>query len=597
MKPDDLIRTLRQTPLFHWFLLPLGMVLVYRYRWLMDDSYVYFRYADNAAVYGLGLVYNAGAYVEGYSSPGWMLLLAALRHLTGNYGLLILILGQLTLAVFWLGLVMINRKVSPPDSPQLNIPLLYLIGNYAVLCYFTSGLETPLVQLAAVGFAGLAFFPRTRWLQIALAFSPLVRPELVVPLAIILLWVSWHDFRHGIVMALACFGVNAAWLAFRIYYYADLFPNTYHLKNDTNWAQGWIYLRDTAEAYLFFPYLIALGILFAGFCQADPKSEHRHLGARAVILACSLSVGLYVMKIGGDPRHYRYLAFPFCLLVAGTCGITEGAVSRWRDFLRPQLVESLRSRRIALIFLGAFLVGALTYSRATLHDVSPWPPMAIVIPVYVLIVGLLHIVQPRRRVLLPLFFLLVLSRYPFQLAANPIFGPTDHLLIDLINDPLAPRDHFRFDWDRRAKINQTRPEMHSFSDYRGTIVSTICGELYMHADRWAINSYGLTDPILSHADVPWERIAHKAGLEPLAYDLNEVYLQTAPGPGVFKRAIEQGVAPQWVVDNIDSLKRLEKQVFNEHDFGENLRLALSSSPRIPPPEEDTRVVTRSGLDP
>jgi hypothetical protein len=39
----------------------------------MDDAYVYARYADNAAQLGRGLVYNAEEFVEGFTSPLWML--------------------------------------------------------------------------------------------------------------------------------------------------------------------------------------------------------------------------------------------------------------------------------------------------------------------------------------------------------------------------------------------------------------------------------------------------------------------------------------------------------------------------------------------
>ena len=30
-----------------WIYLIVGLVLVYRYRWLFDDSFVYYRYVDN----------------------------------------------------------------------------------------------------------------------------------------------------------------------------------------------------------------------------------------------------------------------------------------------------------------------------------------------------------------------------------------------------------------------------------------------------------------------------------------------------------------------------------------------------------------------
>ena len=43
--------------------------------WLCDDSFISLRYADHL-VEGLGLVYNAGEYVEGYTNLLWTLALA-----------------------------------------------------------------------------------------------------------------------------------------------------------------------------------------------------------------------------------------------------------------------------------------------------------------------------------------------------------------------------------------------------------------------------------------------------------------------------------------------------------------------------------------
>src|ERR1044072_2429548 len=48
----------------------LGITGALRLAWLCDDAYISFRYADNL-VHGLGLVYNAGERVEGYSNFLW----------------------------------------------------------------------------------------------------------------------------------------------------------------------------------------------------------------------------------------------------------------------------------------------------------------------------------------------------------------------------------------------------------------------------------------------------------------------------------------------------------------------------------------------
>ena len=57
-------------------LLAVGLWRAAVLAWLCDDSFISIRYAENLAD-GLGLVYNAGERVEGYTNLLWTLLLAA----------------------------------------------------------------------------------------------------------------------------------------------------------------------------------------------------------------------------------------------------------------------------------------------------------------------------------------------------------------------------------------------------------------------------------------------------------------------------------------------------------------------------------------
>src|SRR4051812_20664707 len=63
--------------------LTLGHALLYAAllgRFCIDDAYISFRYAANLAR-GLGLVFNAGERVEGYTNFGWVVLLALASRL------------------------------------------------------------------------------------------------------------------------------------------------------------------------------------------------------------------------------------------------------------------------------------------------------------------------------------------------------------------------------------------------------------------------------------------------------------------------------------------------------------------------------------
>ena len=62
-----------------WSCLFLGLLLIFRYRWLIDDSFIYFRYIDNFLFLKIGLVYNQGEFVEGFSSPAWLILFSFFR--------------------------------------------------------------------------------------------------------------------------------------------------------------------------------------------------------------------------------------------------------------------------------------------------------------------------------------------------------------------------------------------------------------------------------------------------------------------------------------------------------------------------------------
>ena len=220
-----------------WVLLVLGLLLVWRYAWIMDDAFVYARYADNFVLLDFGLVYNAGEYVEGYTSPLWMLWLVLLRSLGVSFWWAWLGTGLVAFTAAWWLLVQVDDALTP-GKIRVHLPMAYLAGNYAVASWFTSGLETPLLQLAAVGYALYLVRPRSRVAQVIVGLSPLVRPELLAALVVVVvLTVIRQRKPPWIVLAIAG-ATQLGWLAFRIWYYADLLPNTFYLKDITWVGQG-----------------------------------------------------------------------------------------------------------------------------------------------------------------------------------------------------------------------------------------------------------------------------------------------------------------------------------------------------------------------
>src|SRR5262249_41183154 len=119
-------------------------------RWAQDDAYVSFRYARNL-VRGLGLVYNPGARVEGYSNFLWTILSAvplafgatdplAFMHVAG-----ILLWTASYLLLFGLTYMLWIEGLS--IAPLAVLPLAFH-GSFNL--WFLSGMETPLVAALTI---------------------------------------------------------------------------------------------------------------------------------------------------------------------------------------------------------------------------------------------------------------------------------------------------------------------------------------------------------------------------------------------------------------------------------------------------------------
>lgn len=213
---------------FEYVLLVFGLALIHRCAWVMDDAFIYARYA---VLMKQGLVYNAGEYVEGFSSPLWMLWIMLWRALGAEFWAIWMGTGWLAFALSWWLLIRLDR-LSTPTPVGINFPLSFLALSYPVCAWFSSGMETALLQLCAVGTALFLVAPRARAGQILLGLAPLVRPELAAPFLICAGYECWRS-RRPPWLALGL-GTNLAWLGFRVIYYADLLPNTFYLKHGNN---------------------------------------------------------------------------------------------------------------------------------------------------------------------------------------------------------------------------------------------------------------------------------------------------------------------------------------------------------------------------
>lgn len=568
---------LRVPSALEWALLLLGLGLTWRYFWFMDDAFVYFRYVDNLLWLGRGLVFNPGEYVEGYSSPLWTLLLIPLRATTLDYYVSLRGAALVCCALFWATSVWLNQRLSPP-GPRISLGTAFAMTHYGVLAYFSSGLETPLVQLAACAFAVLALKPASRAWQLVVGLAPLIRPELAVPTLVLGLGLWWSERRFPRWLFGSALSFGCGWLVFRIYYYADLFPNTYYLKDQTDLSQGYYYFVYSLGSH-YLPAVAALLTLAAAATwwlkrralppqgnassaqSADtaPVSDASsqvasvaqpppgaRLGPRALLTLAALSSLVYPMKVGGDMVYYRFLAFAVCLGLLLSAGLLE----HWFALLRPSV---RRHRRWAAPLLGALLA---TFS---------------------------------------------LLRYPSALSAHPATlqakvahfhgisdGAWHRQLPDLAPNPQrAAYDAERRSHYRKATIGQRSGARVEIGGW--------CAADYRKWDRTLIHEWGLTEPVLARASVKSDRPGHKYGLKPLARSLlplrRRALAEGSAGPGMYAAAVRAGYAPKWVSANLDAIQIIEKKAYNRHHFWENLALA-TQRPQVqipPPPSPPARV--------
>ncbi len=525
-----------------WLCLIAGFFLVHHYAWLYDDAFVYFRYIDNFIHLDFGLVYNQGEYAEGYSSPLWALLLIAFRGIGLSYWPIVLAIAYLSFLAYWFALVVLNHRIVAGRSVSVNLPLCYSTFIYGVGAYFTSGLESPLIQVVAVAYAILIFNPASMVAALLVAISPLIRPELALPLVLVIFWTGFRLKNVPWLLVSVAFVANVAWLVFRVTYYADIFPTTYYLKNIVDIPQGLIYLNNSLGVYHAYALFITGGIALALLSRFQTTEGWRFLPERLVILIVAASVAAYVVKIGGNAQHFRYLSFSFCLSVCALAGLPEWALSRWRG----EEGRDLPSRRVALQ-VSAAAIGLL---------LAVW--------------GFIG--------------------FPPQLSSHPFGEKAESEWVEKIYDSYWHRHHDPFvnnmmkGWDQIELYDLFRSEDPTLQ-YRGIESGFWCGDNFRRFHLRIIHSLGLTEPILARVVMASDRPSHKFGLIPLAEEMRDLQRKFGTGSGCYRQAVEAGEAPDWIVDNLESIERIEAKSRNRHRFFENLKLAITPIAPIDPGEQ------------
>jgi hypothetical protein len=345
----------------------VGVACAVRQAWVCDDAFISFRYADNL-VHGLGLVFNAGERVEGYSNFLWTVGVALGIRLGVDPEQWTMAWGVFFYAATIAVLCVLQRTAPKGQGAvTLGLPLAGFLaaihGDWNV--YATSGLETSCFTFLVVLAYALAVVPASpSWAAgVALGLAALTRPDGIVFVPFFLAYVALvrpRRARSTLEFAGAFLALWLPYVLWKVSYYGDVLPNTYYAKSAALawWSQGWTY------AWLYFqkywPLALAVPLSIAGWIMAARKAGAtrtlpvagqppvaRMLPA-SEMFAAALALGftLYVMRVGGDFMYARTLipATPFFLIVL------ESAVARLVDG-KPRTELAVAAALVATVTL------------------------------------------------------------------------------------------------------------------------------------------------------------------------------------------------------------------------------------------------------
>lgn len=216
----------------------------------VDDMFIFLRYAENL-VNGQGLTFNPGEPVEGFSSPLWVLALAAGSALGINGVSLAKFLSLLSFAGL-LGAVWAFARIRLRLSAGLAwLSTAFVVANSYVVSWTAYGLETPayLALLMWTGFFLDRSFQEPRWMRVVSGFLAaafvLSRPEAPFLFGVLVAAVAIYppvrarlaERAHALWPAMVGgLGAFIAWTAIRLAYYGLPLPHTYYAKFGTGFT-------------------------------------------------------------------------------------------------------------------------------------------------------------------------------------------------------------------------------------------------------------------------------------------------------------------------------------------------------------------------
>ncbi len=270
-----------------------------RYWWLSDDSMISMRYARNLAD-GIGLVWNPGEKVEGYTNFLWTIYMALVHLLPipASKTSLIVLLTNIALAAATIPLIIRFVRILGGGALATVTTLAAYVLNENIMDWGVGGFETTLLTFLFL----LVMYRVVQESQLNqpristylfVGIISLVRADAAV-LSALLCAVSLlltKNRKAVVIYSALSLMLPVAHEIFRIYYYGDILPNTAYLKA-MNWSGKYIaglrYVLSFAKDYMFLIVFAVVGSIFS------------REWSRCFLLGALLPYTAYVVYVGGD---------------------------------------------------------------------------------------------------------------------------------------------------------------------------------------------------------------------------------------------------------------------------------------------------------
>ncbi len=298
----------------------------------IDDAFITFRYA-RSLLQGHGFSFNPeGPWVEGFSSPAWLLLLAGLAGVFGHHAIptlaTILCFLCYVLCMYWL-CEPVHDQLRNRRHPGNLFALALFISSPAFFYYSVTGLETLLFLLVLLIFArsasGSASLPAgilcglvATWIR---PEGPWFLPMLLIQACVMAPRQFFRQRRFWLLAGSVVTG-SALLAGLRLWLFGYLVPNTYFAKPMVI-ADAAMYIRSS---FLNGWALLLLLLALLGAICGQRKHRGYFLAALSWILAAFLE--------GGDWMAYGRMLIPafglLCLSMTGIHGLLFGRQNFWR---------------------------------------------------------------------------------------------------------------------------------------------------------------------------------------------------------------------------------------------------------------------------